>query len=69
MWFVFLLMSIVFCFGWALGSGLGYQNGRADAEALFDLQQQLLAEVEEHLDTTAPLHLDPTGPLPAGAGV
>jgi hypothetical protein len=61
LWLVFFLMSIVFCFGWALGSGLGYQNGRADAESLFELQQQLLQGIEDHLAN------DATGPMPATA--
>jgi len=29
---LFLVLSGVFTFGWMMGSGIGYQNGRRDAE-------------------------------------
>jgi hypothetical protein len=36
----------VFCFGWMLGSALGYQNGRRDAEELGRLQAMLVDSIE-----------------------
>lgn len=46
---LFLLLSGVFTLGWILGSALGYQSGRADAEALADLQSELVRSIELHL--------------------
>ena len=43
---VFLGMSGVFSFGWMLGSALGYQNGRRDAEELARLQAMLVDSIE-----------------------
>jgi hypothetical protein len=42
----FLVLSGVFCFGWMLGSALGYQNGRRDAEELARLQAMLVDSIE-----------------------
>lgn len=46
---VFLVLSGVFTLGWVLGSALGYQNGRQDAEALANLQSELVRSIEVHL--------------------
>jgi hypothetical protein len=46
---VFLLLSGAFTLGWALGSALGYQAGRAEAEELAGLQADLVRSVEMHL--------------------
>jgi hypothetical protein len=43
---LFLVLSGVFSFGWILGSGLGYQNGRRDAEELARLQTMLVDSIE-----------------------
>jgi hypothetical protein len=43
---VFLGLSGVFSFGWMLGSALGYQNGRRDAEELARLQSMLVDSIE-----------------------
>jgi hypothetical protein len=43
---VFLVSSGVFTFGWMLGSALGYQNGRRDAEELARLQAMLVDSIE-----------------------
>lgn len=43
---LFLLLSGVFSFGWAVGSALGYQNGRRDAEELAQLQASLVQSIE-----------------------
>ena len=43
---VFLGMSGVFSFGWMMGSALGYQNGRRDAEELARLQAMLVDSIE-----------------------
>ena len=43
---VFLGLSGVFSFGWMLGSALGYQNGRHDAEELARLQAMLVDSIE-----------------------
>jgi len=43
---VFLGLSGVFSFGWMLGSALGYQNGRRDAEELARLQAMLVDSIE-----------------------
>jgi len=43
---VFLVLSGVFSFGWMLGSALGYQNGRRDAEELARLQAMLVDSIE-----------------------
>ena len=56
-WLVFLLLSGVFTLGWALGSALGYQAGRAEAEELARLQVDLVRSVELHLSN---------GGVPAG---
>ena len=52
-WLVFLLLSGVFTLGWALGSALGYQAGRAEAEELARLQVDLVRSVELHLSNGA----------------
>ena len=43
---LFLVLSGVFAFGWMLGSALGYQNGRRDAEELARLQAMLVDSIE-----------------------
>jgi lipopolysaccharide biosynthesis regulator YciM len=43
---LFLLLSGVFSFGWVMGSALGYQNGRRDAEELARLQTMLVESIE-----------------------
>jgi hypothetical protein len=52
-WLLFLLLSGVFTLGWALGSALGYQAGRAEAEELARLQADLVRSVELHLSNGA----------------
>jgi lipopolysaccharide biosynthesis regulator YciM len=54
---VFLVLSAVFSFGWVMGSALGYQNGRRDAEELARLQAMLVDSIELDLrqKTTAPV--------------
>ncbi len=52
-WLFFLLLSGVFTLGWALGSALGYQAGRAEAEELARLQADLVRSVELHLSDGA----------------
>jgi hypothetical protein len=56
-WLVFLLLSGVFTLGWSLGSALGYQAGRAEAEELAQLQADLVRSIELHLSDE---------PVPAG---
>jgi len=53
---LFLVLSGVFSFGWMMGSALGYQNGRRDAEELAHLQASLVQSIELDLrrTTTAP---------------
>jgi hypothetical protein len=53
---LFLVLSGVFTFGWMMGSGLGYQNGRRDAEELARLQAMLVESIEVDLrqKTTIP---------------
>ena len=53
---LFLVLSGVFAFGWMLGSALGYQNGRRDAEELARLQAMLVDSIEMDLrqHTTVP---------------
>jgi hypothetical protein len=51
---LFLVLSGVFCFGWMLGSALGYQNGRHDAEELARLQSSLVESIERDLRRTTP---------------
>ena len=52
---LFLLLSGVFSFGWVVGSALGYQNGRRDAEELAHLQASLVQSIEVDLrQKTAP---------------
>ena len=43
---LFLVLSGVFSFGWVVGSTLGYQNGRRDAEELARLQAMLVDSIE-----------------------
>ena len=43
---IFLGMSGVFSFGWMVGSALGYQNGRRDADELARLQAMLVDSIE-----------------------
>ena len=52
LWLVFLLMSAVFSLGWALGSALGFQAGKREAEDLAVLQADLVRSIEEHLVAT-----------------
>jgi hypothetical protein len=54
---LFLVLSGVFTFGWMMGSGIGYQNGRRDAEELARLQAMLVESIEVDLrqKTTAPV--------------
>lgn len=54
LWLVFLLSSVVFSVGWALGSALGYQAGRREAEDLADLQAELVRSIELHLSEPVP---------------
>lgn len=49
LWLVFLLLSGVFTLGWGLGSALGYQAGRREAEELAELQAELVHSIEIHL--------------------
>jgi lipopolysaccharide biosynthesis regulator YciM len=53
---LFLVLSGVFAFGWMMGSALGYQNGRNDAEELARLQAMLVKSIEVDLrqKTTVP---------------
>jgi hypothetical protein len=44
-----LVLSGVFTFGWMMGSALGYQNGRRDAEELARLQAMLVESIEVDL--------------------
>ena len=53
LWLVFLLLSAVFTLGWALGSAIGYQAGRAEAEELTRLQADLVRSIEIHLTDEA----------------
>lgn len=59
---LFLVLSGVFTFGWMVGSALGYQNGRRDAEELARLQTMLVESIEVDLrqQTSAPVG-DPEG--------
>ena len=50
----FLVLSGVFSFGWMLGSALGYQNGRRDAEELARLQAMLVDSIEMDLRNAVP---------------
>jgi hypothetical protein len=54
---LFLVVSGVFTFGWMMGSALGYQNGRRDAEELARLQTMLVESIEVDLrqKTIAPV--------------
>jgi len=52
LWLVFLLLSGVFSLGWALGSALGYQGGKREAEELAELQAELVRSIEAHLAVT-----------------
>ncbi len=54
---LFLVLSGVFTFGWIMGSALGYQRGRRDAEELAGLQTMLVESIEVDLrqKTTAPV--------------
>ena len=53
---LFLVLSGVFTFGWMMGSALGYQRGRRDAEELARLQAMLVESIEVDLrqKTTIP---------------
>ena len=46
---LFLVLSGVFTLGWVIGSALGYQNGRRDAEELARLQALLVESIEVDL--------------------
>ncbi len=52
-----LVLSGVFTVGWVIGSALGYQNGRRDAEELARLQAMLVESIEVDLrqKTTVPV--------------
>jgi hypothetical protein len=54
---LFLALCGVFTFGWMMGSGIGYQNGRRDAEELVRLQAMLVESIEVDLrqKTTVPV--------------
>ena len=52
LWLVFLLLSGVFSLGWALGSALGFQAGKREAEDLAELQAELVRSIEAHLADT-----------------
>ena len=54
---LFLALSGVFTVGWMIGSALGYQNGRRDAEELARLQAMLVESIEVDLrqKTNAPV--------------
>jgi len=54
---LFLAGSGVFTFGWIMGSALGYQRGRRDAEELARLQAMLVESIEVDLrqKTTVPV--------------
>jgi lipopolysaccharide biosynthesis regulator YciM len=54
---LFLVLSGVFTFGWVMGSALGYQRGRRDAEELARLQAMLVESIEVDLrqKTTVPV--------------
>ena len=63
---MFLVLSGVFTLGWVIGSALGYQNGRRDAEELARLQAMLVESIEVDLrqKTAAPVETevgDPEG--------
>ena len=59
---LFLVLSGVFTFGWMMGSALGYQNGRRDAEELVRLQAMLVESIEVDLrQKTTPPCGDTTG--------
>jgi lipopolysaccharide biosynthesis regulator YciM len=59
---LFLVLSGVFTFGWMMGSALGYQNGRRDAEELARLQAMLVESIEVDLrQKTTVLVGDPEG--------
>lgn len=66
---VFLVLSGVFSFGWMLGSALGYQNGRRDAEELARLQAMLVDSIELDLRqrTAAPKRPVETGIVTQGS--
>jgi hypothetical protein len=51
---LFLFLSGVFSFGWIVGSALGYQNGRRDAEELAHLQASLVRSIELDLRQKTP---------------
>ena len=56
---LFLLLSGVFSFGWVVGSALGYQNGRRDAEELAQLQATLVQSIELDLRQKTPVPAQP----------
>ena len=66
---LFLLLSAVFSFGWIVGSALGYQNGRRDAEELARLQAVLVDAVELDLRQTPTTVTTTATAAPAEAGV
>ena len=51
---LFLVLSGVFSFGWMMGSALGYQSGRRDAEELARLQSMLVESIEFDLRHSIP---------------
>lgn len=56
---LFLLLSGVFSFGWVVGTTLGYQNGRRDAEELAQLQATLVQSIELDLRQKTPSPAEP----------
>ena len=63
---LFLVLSGVFTLGWVIGSALGDENGRRDAEELARLQAMLVESIEVDLrqKTAAPAEAeigDPEG--------
>lgn len=52
LWLVFLLLSGVFSLGWAMGSALGFQAGKREAEEFAELQAELVRSIEAHLAHT-----------------
>ncbi|MDQ1514685.1 MAG: hypothetical protein QOE80_515 [Actinomycetota bacterium] len=63
---LFLVLSGVFSFGWVMGSALGYQNGRHDAEELARLQSMLVESIELDLRKSTPAAAAETGVVTQG---
>lgn len=56
---LFLVSSGVFTFGWMMGSALGYQRGRRDAEELARLQAMLVESIEVDLRQKTAIPAEP----------